>query len=128
MIDAEVSQIAYMLDIMKIIEVNVTHDRVDLTGNNDDATQQNKTIFEGNPNNPLDFHNPAVTNLRHQDVLKLKNYMTQQGLDTTWIENVMSGKQNPWEQMRKNDINGQCSQYVVTQHPVTGHNIMVKQN
>ena len=42
MIDAELSQIAYMLDIMKIVEIYVTHDRHDLTGNNNDLTFQNK--------------------------------------------------------------------------------------
>ena len=125
MIDAEVSQIAYMLDIMKIIEVNVTHDRVDLTGNNNDATQQNKTIFEGNPSDPRDFHYPTFTQGRQKDLNKLVNYMKSMDLDLTYYNNIVAGTQNPWQRMRENDPNGQTGQFEIVQD-TSGKTRMVK--
>ncbi len=47
--DAWLSQQAYMLDIWERIEVDVLHDRHDLTGNNNDETFQNRPMLEGNP-------------------------------------------------------------------------------
>ena len=64
MIDAELSQIAYMLDLVEIVEIYATHDRADLTGNNNDDTQKNKKVLEGNPSDPRDFHHPSFGNGR----------------------------------------------------------------
>ena len=52
--DAWLSQVAYKLDIWERIPVHVTHDRRDLTGNNNDQTfnSRNMDQLEGNPNNP----------------------------------------------------------------------------
>jgi hypothetical protein len=110
MLDAEVSQMAYMLDIMKIIEVDITHDRADLTGNNADETNDKKIMLEGNPNNPLDFHYPTLREQRLNDVEKISQYMNSKGLDTSWWEGVKLGKNSPWELMAANDPNGQTVQ------------------
>jgi len=107
LIDAEVSQLAYHLDIMKIIDVNVTHDRNELTGAAMDETANKKRYFEGNPNDSRDFHYPAFEQRRHQDRQKLVNYMRQRGLDLTFWDNVVAGKQNAWVRMMENDPNRQ---------------------
>ena len=54
--DGWVSQQAYMLDIYQRIDVDVLHDRFDLTGNNNDDIFANRPMLEGNPNHPMDFH------------------------------------------------------------------------
>jgi hypothetical protein len=110
MLDAEVSQMAYMLDIMKVIEVNITHDRADLTGNNKDETNDKKVMLEGNPNSPLDFHYPTLREQRVNDADKIAQYMIANGFDTAWWEGVKLGKNNPWELMAANDPNGQTVQ------------------
>jgi hypothetical protein len=110
MLDAEVSQMAYMLDVMKIIEITITHDRADLTGNNKDETNEKKVMLEGNPNNPLDFHYPKLRNGRLDDTEKIALYMKSKGFDTSWWEGVKAGKNNPFELMEANDPNGQTVQ------------------
>jgi hypothetical protein len=114
MLDAEVSQMAYMLNVMKIIDITITHDRADLTGNNDDETNEKKVMLEGNPNNPLDFHYPALRNQRITDTNKIAQYMESKGFDTSWWEGVKAGKNNPFELMAANDPNGQTVQLVST--------------
>ena len=111
MIDAELSQMAYMLDLMKIIEIYVTHDRHDLTGNNNDLTFKNKKCLEGNPNDPRDFHHVGYGTARMVDSDKIATYMKENGIDTSFWENVKTGKQDPWEKLKKNDINKQMVQY-----------------
>lgn len=111
LIDTEVSQLAYWLDIMKIIEVDVLHDRSDLTGNNADENAKAKKYFEGNPNDPRDFHHPRFQTQRQQDVERLYQYMLDQGLDVSFYQRVKSGQQDPWQRMRENDPNGQTCQF-----------------
>ena len=67
--DAWLSQIAYKLDIWERVPIYVTHDRSDLTGNNNDDTfkERNMSQLEGNPTNPKDFHNPAWIMLRMKE-------------------------------------------------------------
>lgn len=107
MVDAELSQNAYMLNIMQIIDVHATHDRADLTGNNDDITQNNKITLEGNPGNPQDFHHMTFINARLSDCETISKYLNTKGNDTTFWENVKLGKQNPWVVMKQNDPNNQ---------------------
>ena len=111
MIDAELSQNAYMLDIMKIIDVYVTHDRHDLTGNNNDLTFKNKKILEGNPTDERDFHHMSYTIARMIDCDKIAKVLKSKGEDTTFWENVQKGKQDPWEKLKLNDINKQMIQF-----------------
>jgi hypothetical protein len=111
LIDAEVSQMAYLLDIMKIIEVDVTHDRHDLTGNNADENAKKKKYFEGNPKNPEDFHNKYVTHNRLVDVGKLAAYMRSKNIDTAHWDAAAAGKIDPWALMKANDPNNQTTQF-----------------
>lgn len=113
MIDAELSQIAYMLDVMEIIDIYVTHDRADLTGNNKDDTDKKRVRLEGNPQNPQDFHHMRYNQYRILDCDKLTEVMKKHNLNTDWWENVKTGKQYPWEKLVKNDINKQMTQFQV---------------
>jgi hypothetical protein len=115
LIDAECSQIAYYLDVMKIIEVNVTHDRADLTGNNADANAQKKKYLEGNPNDPRDLYHESFKYNRLVDTDRLASYMKSQGLDISWWEGIKTGKNNVSEKMKANDPNNQTSEFEVVQ-------------
>jgi len=110
LIDTELSTMAYMLNIMKIIEVDVLHDRHDLTGNNADENAQKKHYLEGNPSNPYDFYHNSFIQQRLKNIQKLSEYMKDRGLDITWWENVKVGKQDPWVVLRQNDPNKQTGQ------------------
>ncbi len=113
--DAWLSQVAYKLDIWERIPVHVTHDRHDLTGNNEDETfkSRNMNLLEGNPNNPKDFHNPRWITLRINETETLAQYMKTQGLDTAWWENIKTGKQDPWVKLKENDVNDQMKQFTL---------------
>lgn len=112
--DAWLSQQAYLLDIFERIPVWVTHDRHDLTGNNNDDTYKNRVMYEGNPNSPKDFHHISWNYLRMKDVDKLADYMRTRNLSTEWWENVKANKQEPWVKLQQNDINNQCKQFQLT--------------
>jgi hypothetical protein len=103
--DAYISQIAWMLDIMVRIPVNVSHNRFDLTGKNLDATFQERKIHEGNPNNPLDFNYITQRRARYEDAEKISTYLKSQGYDMSVWEEVKSGKRDPWAIMIKSDVN-----------------------
>ena len=111
LIDAEVSQLAYALDIMKIIDVWVIHDRPELTGRAVDETASQKQYFEGNPNDPRDFHYATFVKARQEDLLKLVTWMKQRNLDLSFYNAVQAGTQDPWQRMRENDPNHQTTQY-----------------
>jgi hypothetical protein len=111
--DAWLSQIAYCVDIWERIEVNVLHDRADLTGNNLDATYKERELLEGNPSNPRDFHNPNMTRLRMQECDIIDEYLKSIGSNSTWWDCVKTGKQDPWEKLRENDINNQMRQFTL---------------
>ena len=61
--DAWLSEIAYMLNIMRDVDINVIHDRADITGNNNDETFRLRKYNEGNPEQKGDLH--------HIDMVKL---------------------------------------------------------
>jgi hypothetical protein len=109
--DAWLSQQSYLLDNFKRIPVWVTHDRHDLTGNNNDATFQNRIMFEGNPTDPRDFHHMRWHLRRMEDIDKLAAYMKSKDIDTSWWENVKLQKQDPWVKLQENDTNNQCKQF-----------------
>ena len=109
--DAESSQMAYWLDIMKIIEVDVTHDRADLTGNNKDEAYQKRELLEGNPNNPRDLHNEFFVQHRYIDAERLAAYMKSRDLSTQWWEDTKSGKIPHMQRIKENDPNNQISSF-----------------
>lgn len=112
MIDAELSQIAFLLDLMQVIDVDVTHNQVELTKDASDPLKP-KIRFEGNPTNPYDFHNPQVGARRYQDCDTIAEHMRKIGLDTTWWENVKSGRSYAWQKLIELDVNRQMSQFVM---------------
>jgi hypothetical protein len=111
MTDAWLSQIAYLVDIWQRIEVNVLHDRADLTGNNADATFQQRELLEGNPHNPRDFHYPLNTKLRYEECEQISEYLKTIGQGNDWWDRVKTGKQDPWDKLRLADVNGQMRQF-----------------
>lgn len=109
--DGWVSQQAYMLDIYQRIEVQVLHDRFDLTGNNGDDIFANRPMLEGKPDDPRDFHSVAMMDLRHRDCAKLATYMQSQNISTEFFNNIFKGTQDPWQRLAENDINSQMVQF-----------------
>jgi hypothetical protein len=113
LIDAEASQIAYFLDVMKIIDIDITHDRADLTGNNQDENSKKKQYLEGNPNDPRDLYHENFKTNRLVDSDKLANYMLTNNIDTSWWEGVKQGKNDSYTLLSKNDPNKQCVRYQI---------------
>jgi hypothetical protein len=111
--DAWISQISYMLDIVKNIDVKVVHDRHDLTGNNHDDTFKNRPMLEGNHNDPRDFNHDSWRKKRVDDATKINNYLISIGQPSSWFKNAAEGKQDPWEKMcgPEFDPNKQLKQY-----------------
>jgi hypothetical protein len=110
--DAWLSQQAYMLDIWERIEVDVLHDRHDLTGNNNDETFKNRPMLEGNPKDSRDFHSVQQMALRHNDCAKIATYLqNERGHDMSFFANIFNGTQDPWEKLAKNDVNKQMVQF-----------------
>ena len=111
--DATISQISYILGIMKNIDVKVLHDRFDITGNNQDATFKNRPMLEGRPDDPRDFNHVTFRNKRMNDANKIAWYLKRIGQPSDWYEQVMLGKQDPWEYMigKEQDPNNQVSIY-----------------
>lgn len=104
MIDAEISQNAYMLDIVEIVDITVTHEQSELTGKQDD-TSARKNRFEGDPDDSRDFHYRDTVLKRHDDCKLLAEHMQSKNLDVTFYKNVMAKQQDPWEKLKKNDVN-----------------------
>jgi hypothetical protein len=111
--DAWLSQNAYCVDIWQRIDVHVTHDRADLTGNNLDATYKQRELLEGNPSNPRDFHHPTQTHKRMEECEKLNIHLKSLGLNPTWWDSVKAQKQDPWQRLRENDVNNQMRQFKI---------------
>lgn len=118
--DAWLSQQAYMLDIWQRIPVHVLHDRHDLTGNNHDATYENRPMLEGNPMDPRDFHSIQQSNIRHRDTYTIAQYLEKHGQDMSFFRNIWTGKQDPWEKLKANDVNRQMVQFV---HPAFNRHV-----
>lgn len=117
MIDAWLSQMAYLLDIMDRLEIYVTHDRHDLTGNNADATFKGRTALEGKPHDPKDFHHITQTQRRMAECEVLSAYMRSIGLDTSWWQAVKAGTQDPWAKLKDFDTNNQMVQFTMKVDP-----------
>jgi len=98
--DAWLSHIAYMLDIFERIDVEFIHDRADITGNNDDPTFQNRKYMEGNPSDPKDFGHSTMQQARVATAYKIAWFLDRIGQHSTWWDNVVAGKQDPFEKMK----------------------------
>jgi hypothetical protein len=104
MIDAELSQIAFLLDLMQVIDVDVVHNQVELTKDVKDPLKP-KVRFEGDPTNPIDFHYPKNTFFRVERCNTIAKYMQTLGMDTSWWEGVKSGENYAWQKLAELDIN-----------------------
>jgi hypothetical protein len=113
MTDAWLSQNAFCVDIWKRIDVHVLHDRADLTGNNVDATYKQRELLEGNPMNPRDFHYPPTSRIRFAECDQLNDYLKSNGIQQapTFWDRVKTGQQDPWENLRRADINNHMRQF-----------------
>ena len=114
--DTWCSQIGYMVDIIQNIDVQATHDRYDLTGNNQDETYANRPMLEGNPNHPLDFNHVSWRKQRMDDCVRITELRRTLGEDVSWFDNVLLRKQDPWQKMlsKEYDPNGQVSKIKYT--------------
>lgn len=107
MADAELSQIAYLLDRFCRIDVRVSHDRFDLTGNNNDNTYQRRILLEGNSDNPRDFNHDSYRSARFRDAKKIAWFLGCTGQQLEHWNMVLTGKADPWCKLIENDINKQ---------------------
>jgi hypothetical protein len=115
---------AYMINIFERIPVWVTHDRGDLTGNNIDSTFKERTLLEGKPESPGDFHHKDMLVNRYDATIKLSNWLGEQGNDQAWCKEVFEGSRDPWIQLKANDPNGQMKVW----RPGTFNEVNYKKN
>jgi len=99
--DAWISEIAYSLDIMRDIDINIIHDRADITGNNNDETFKERKYNEGNPEDPNDLHSERMKNLRLKDIQKLAWYLNKIGQKSEAWELVLSKKRDPFIRLKE---------------------------
>lgn len=105
--DAWLSQIAWILDIMQRIDVKVTHDRYDLTGNNNDSTYRQRKIYEGNFNDPRDFNYVNNRIARFKEATMIANYLKSKGHDMSRWDDILNKRVDPWDKMLAADVNNQ---------------------
>lgn len=105
--DAEISQIAYFLQIFQRIDVWVDHDRYDLTGNNHDSTYESRKLLEGNPNQEGDIAHINSRIRRHQMADRIAWFLKSQGISIKAWTDFLDGKRNPWEELLETDVNNQ---------------------
>ena len=115
--DAYISQIAWMLDIMVRIPVKVSHERFDLTGQNNDKTFEDRVIYEGNSHDPRDFNYVSNRGQRVYNANRLADYLEGRGYDMTYWKKVSSGELDPWTKMLEADVNKQVTKFKVAQLP-----------
>jgi hypothetical protein len=96
--DTWVSVIAKMNDIFERIDINVLHDRADLTGGNDDDTFANRQYMEGNPENPADFNHPNMQQARMHHASKIDWFLKKMNIvqSPSPFEKFVKGEFNPF--------------------------------
>lgn len=109
--DAWLSQIAWLLDIVVRIPINVKHDRYDLTGNNRDLTFQQRRIFEGKPSDPRDFNHVNNRHKRLQEAEYLSQYLNFIGQKSSHWEDIKAGRIDGWDKMMAADYNNHLGKW-----------------
>lgn len=111
--DAVISQMAYMLDIMQNVDIDVDHNRFDLLGEEPDEVYQQRQLFEGNPQDPRDLNHYENALWRWSMCERLAWYLNNKGHDMAWWTKVKEGTQDPWTKLKENDVNGQTRQDIL---------------
>lgn len=107
-VDHETSHIAYLIDVMETIPVWCTHDRADLTGNNEDETYQQRIYYNHDPKNPNSFYYPKYRDMRFKDADILTMYLKSRGRENSWWDDIKAGKnKTPFSKLVENDPNRQ---------------------
>ena len=83
-----------------------------------DCTKKNESykqrkLLEGNPSNPGDFHHPDMILMRMKECDALNKYLGSIGVDDSFWIRAKDNKQDPWERLRNNDVNGQMRQFQI---------------
>ena len=94
--DAWLSEIAYMLNIMRDVDISVIHDRADITGNNNDETFRLRKYNEGNPEQKGDLHHIGMVKLRYKDALKINWLLGLMGQPNEFIIKNLENKSDPF--------------------------------
>jgi len=117
--DAWVSQVAYVVDMFQRIETVVTHDRHDLTGNNNDQTYAEREFLEGDPTNPQDSFHPDMVKLKNFYCQKAAWYLKRIGQGTGRWDKVIKGEVEPYALMHENDPNKHLGTYTTVNGKTT---------
>ena len=106
--DGWVSQVAYMNDAVIQLASKCFHDRHDLTGNNNDATYQERQPekLEGDMSNPKDFLYPQTAETRVLWGYKMEWLRKRLGQDNGYLDRVRAGEFPIWTRMQENDPKG----------------------
>jgi len=94
--DAWLSEIAYLLNIMREVDIEVEHDRADITGNNNDETFRARVYNEGNPSKIGDLHHEQMIKLRYKDALKINWYLGLIKQPNSYITDNLKNKTDPF--------------------------------
>jgi hypothetical protein len=106
MFDSEISQLAYYLDIIEKVEIYATHDRADLTGNNQDATYKERILLDKDPTDPRDINSKESMDYRNKNLTILYEFMKFNKFDVSWFESILNGtNKDPFRKLRENDPN-----------------------
>jgi hypothetical protein len=110
-IDAWVSQVCYLNDCFQRIESVVTHDRHDLTGNNNDTTYAEREFLEGDPNRVGDAFHPEMVALKEIYARKVDWFLKAIGQNTGHFDKAMRKEIEPFAIMHANDPNKHLATY-----------------
>lgn len=98
--DTWVSVIARLVGVFERIDIEVLHDRADLTGNNNDETFANRKYMEGNPEHPEDFNNPRMVQLRMAQANKTNWFLEKTGQGGEYFKKVLAKEIDPFEDVK----------------------------
>jgi len=106
--DTWVSVIAKMCGIFEKVDIEVLHDRADMTGGNDDETFANRKYMEGNPEDPADFNHPNMQQARMHHATKIDWFLKKIGAQQSpsVFEQTISGQFNPFADVAQHTPKG----------------------
>lgn len=106
--DTWVSVIAKMCGIFEKVDIEVLHDRADMTGGNDDETFANRKYMEGNPEDPADFNHPNMQQARMHHATKIDWFLKKIGAQQSpsVFEQTISGQFNPFADIKQHTPKG----------------------